>query len=212
MNIFFNIQSTGLSKSSSIISLGLIADDNSSIYVELNDFNHSQITDFIEKNIMTATIEFSREYQFRNGKLFSQKYPTCEYYTGNKENIRKKVLAWIDKKDDGNIELISDTGYFGFIFLIDFLYGDGLNSKFKGYIDINQLISYTNKITSNKAFDISRKIEILKEEDDEILMWNALYRADSYKRTYNKLIDQKGEDVNEQRTKKRGRKPKKEEV
>ena len=43
MKIFFDTEFTGLHKNTTLVSIGMVAENGHTFYAELNDYNHNQI-------------------------------------------------------------------------------------------------------------------------------------------------------------------------
>ena len=52
MNIFFDTEFTGLHKNTSLVSLGLVTECGRTFYAEFTDYKHTQITNWLEENII----------------------------------------------------------------------------------------------------------------------------------------------------------------
>lgn len=72
LKIFFGTEFTGLHKNTTLISIGLIAESGQTFYAELNDYDKSQVDDWIQKNVI-------------NNLLMSDPKPgEDEYYTATR--------------------------------------------------------------------------------------------------------------------------------
>jgi hypothetical protein len=56
MKIFFDTEFTGLHKDTTLISIGLVAEDGKTFYAELNDYDKSQVDEWIQKNVINNLI------------------------------------------------------------------------------------------------------------------------------------------------------------
>jgi hypothetical protein len=63
MNIFFDAEFTGLYQHTTLISLGLVADNGQVFYAEFTDYDFSQVDKWTEENILALTILDDRFYQ-----------------------------------------------------------------------------------------------------------------------------------------------------
>lgn len=52
MKIFFDTEFTGLHKSTTLISIGIVSEDGRELYYELNDYDKNQIDDWLEDNVI----------------------------------------------------------------------------------------------------------------------------------------------------------------
>src|SRR5690606_23282011 len=53
MKIFFDTEFTGLHQQTTLISIGMIAEDGRELYIELNDYSDMQVDDWIEENVLS---------------------------------------------------------------------------------------------------------------------------------------------------------------
>ena len=52
MKIFFDTEFTGLHQGTTLISIGMVAEDGRELYCELNDYDKSQIDDWLKDNVI----------------------------------------------------------------------------------------------------------------------------------------------------------------
>ena len=52
MRVFFDTEFTGLTKHTTLISIGCVAENGQEFYAELNDFDESQVDDWLKDNVM----------------------------------------------------------------------------------------------------------------------------------------------------------------
>lgn len=52
MKVFFDTEFTGLHQSTTLISIGMVAEDGRELYCELNDYDKTQIDDWLENNVI----------------------------------------------------------------------------------------------------------------------------------------------------------------
>ena len=114
MKIFFDTEFTGLHKDTTLISIGLIAEDGNTFYAELTDYDKTQVDDWIQQNVVDNLI-----IPDEHGKRL------VNNFKGNKEYIKEKLLNWICDFD--TIEWVSDVNHYDFVLLIDLLKLLGLN-------------------------------------------------------------------------------------
>lgn len=179
LKIFFDTEFTGLRKDTTLISIGLVSEDNRQFYAELIDYNEKQCDDWIKENVI--------EKLYKCGwKEREQKY-IPNYHLGAKLEIGKVLGNWLVQFD--SVEFVSDVSHYDMVLLIDLLGGVwGLPKHIcPACIDINQDISRKYSITLQEAFDKSRE-DILYQNHRE---WkvkgdkhNALYDAKVIRELY----------------------------
>lgn len=185
--VYFDTEFTGLHKDTSLISIGLVTDDEDVFfYAELEDYDLTQVDDWIQSNVIdNLLIKYSNYLQkgiYTEGKPFS-----VEIRDG-KAAVREELRAWLDQFD--KVEFVSDVSHYDFVLLIDLVYGHALKMPY-GKInaachDLNQDIADHLNISEIEAFDKSRE-ELLEELDTEVygVKHNALYDAKVIRAIYN---------------------------
>lgn len=67
MKVFFDCEFSGLRKDTTLISIGMVADDGRTIYCELTDYDESQIDDWLRENVLAhltlADFDIDRDYE-----------------------------------------------------------------------------------------------------------------------------------------------------
>lgn len=182
MKIFFDTEFTGLHKDTTLISIGIIAQNGDKFYAELTDYDKSQIDSWIEENVIQNLWGADGGY---DGDM------ECpEYYHGSKEFVGNKLKEWLEQYD--TVEFVSDVCHYDFVLLIDLVYGHAMKMPY-GKInaachDINQDISRYYGISEIEAFDKSRE-DILKDFAIELfgVKHNALYDAKAIQAIYDAL-------------------------
>ena len=91
--IFFDTEFTGLHQKTTLISIGLISECGKTFYAEFNDYNYSQIGDWIKENILSK-LKYNGIFQ-----ILEQTENSISYKSG-KENIREKLTTWLEQFGD----------------------------------------------------------------------------------------------------------------
>lgn len=177
MKIFFDTEFTGLHKDTTLISIGLISEDNRTFYAELTDYDESQCDDWIKENVLKH--------------LYMTKIKDCEYvpdyHIGDNNAIGISLRNWLKQFD--TVELVSDVCHYDMVLLIN-LFGTAFDlpsNVCPTCYDINQDIARYYKCSLAEAFNKSRE-EILynKYADNNISgdKHNALYDAKVIREAY----------------------------
>ena len=178
MKIFFDTEFTGLHKNTTLISIGLVAENGDKFYAELNDYDKSQVDGWLQKNVIDNLMYQVGDTDYNTPYWF---------YWGDAKYIRERILAWLYKFEQ--IEWVSDVCHYDFVLLIDLLYGHALQMPYGRHNaachDINQDIAMHFGISEISAFDMSRE-KILENANIEISgkKHNALYDAEVIKAIY----------------------------
>ena len=179
MKIFFDTEFTGLSKDTTLISIGLISEDKRQFYAELIDYNERQVTDWIKENVI------SHLYKSDWRKRKSTYIPN--YHLGCKEEIAKVLENWFAQFD--KVELVSDVCHYDMVLLVD-LYHDAFNlpsNVCAACYDINQDIAKKYNISMEDAFNKSREEILYNAHRDGIIngdKHNSLYDAKVIRELY----------------------------
>lgn len=192
MNLFFDCEFTGLRKDTTIISLGIVADNGKKFYAEFTDFNWDFVDDWIQKNVLDNFIlekfylkcfdlldeqveEWKRNgYEVSNRPtmntaclLFETKRTNDDFteVVGDSDWIREALSEWLSQFD--SIQFVSDVCHYDFVLLIDLLTGGKTALDLPDNIsavchDINSDIARHYGISEREAFDKSRE-EIVSE-------------------------------------------------
>lgn len=195
MKIFFDTEFTGLHKNTTLISIGLISGKGDTFYAEFNDYDKSQINDWLKDNILK--------------NLYGDNISSIADTTivGNSEEVKNKLLRWLEQFD--TVEWISDMCHYDFVLLIDLLYGKALSiPEYQGAscYDINQDIAEYITANYSAAFNLNREKCIdyiikllsnpnlkLKECGDEKLFLDNMikFKNDTIIKKHNSLYDAK---------------------
>lgn len=60
MRIFFDLEFTGLHQNTTLISIGCVAEDGAEFYAECNDYDESQVDDWLRENVI-AHLQWTRQ-------------------------------------------------------------------------------------------------------------------------------------------------------
>jgi hypothetical protein len=155
MKLFFDTEFTGLQKDTTLISLGIIADNDRCFYAKLTDYNEEQVNDWIEENVLN-NLELADE--------ILDNYDVTEV-EGDKEEVKEALLEWLNSLNADYFELVSDVSHYDMILFID-LFGTAFDlpeNISPWCYDIVQDIYYSKlDMSMYEAFDKNRE-ELLKE-------------------------------------------------
>ena len=170
MKVFFDTEFTGLHKDTTLISIGLVAEDGRTFYAELTDYDKSQCDDWIVEHVIN-------NLQYPGG-VVTVADETKTVIVGDKEQVRERLDEWFKQFD--SVTLVSDVCHYDMVLLID-IFGHAF--KLPRCVnaachDINQDIAKYYGISEADAFDKSRE-EILAEHEKSVsgAKHNSLYDA-----------------------------------
>lgn len=178
MKIFFDTEFTGLHKDTTLISIGLVSEDNRTFYAELTDYDVQQCDDWIVENVIKHLL---------HEKVYEDNAYIPNYHLGSKDDIGECLSNWFKQFD--SVELVSDVCHYDMVLLID-LFGTAFDlpdNVCATCYDINQDIAKTYAISQSEAFDKSRE-EILynKYKENAIIgdKHNSIYDAKVIRELY----------------------------
>ena len=155
MEIFFDTEFTGLHKDTTLISIGLVDENDRTFYAEFSDYDESQCDEWIHENVINH-LKWSKEGPIENFINKSIDFKNTEVY-GSKEYIRDCLGVWLSAYD--SVELVSDVCHYDMVLFIDIFGGafdipKNVNPACHG---INQDIAEYFYISEREAFDKSRE-------------------------------------------------------
>lgn len=176
MKIFFDTEFTGLHKNTTLISIGLIAEDGKYFYAELRDYDKSQVDEWIKNNVIANT-SYLKEKD--NMEVASRSY-SAFYMPTTKEQLQEDLKEWLLQFEE--VEIWSDCLAYDWVLFND-IFGHAFNiPKNVYYIPFDICTLFKLKGIDP---DISRE-EFANMVCDE--KHNALHDAKVIKACYEKLM------------------------
>lgn len=185
MKLFFDTEFTGLRKNTTLVSIGIVAEDGKKFYAEFTDFDDKQCDQWIEDNVLKHLILNGNDNLA--ARLGEDENATV--VLGCKTDIRNELADWLSQYE--SVQFVSDVCHYDFVLLID-LFGtawDLPQNVSASCHDINQDIAKHYSISERDAFDKSRE-EIISElcgESINGVKHNALYDAEVIKAIYGEM-------------------------
>lgn len=160
MNVYFDTEFTGLHKDTTLISIGLVAENGKTFYAEFSDYDTSQVDDWIQENVID-------NLQFNHMSTHMSARQGCVEMKGPKKYVGECLRIWFDqfKEPFGGVQLVSDVCHYDMVLLID-LFGSAFDLPKcvnAACHDINQDIARHFNITEAEAFDYCRE-DLIREE------------------------------------------------
>lgn len=115
MKVFFDTEFTGLSKDTTLISLGMISENGRTFYAEFNDYNKKQVDDWIKENVITH-LRFGSDYSWIPIIDFEHYEMKCSRY-----EARNALYEWLSQFE--SIELWSDCLAYDWVLFCDLFGG-----------------------------------------------------------------------------------------
>jgi hypothetical protein len=186
IKLFMDLEFTGLTRTTTPISLGIVSEDNKTFYAEFSDYNAFLCDNWIKENVI-ANLEFKDKV----GMYTSNDRSNYKVY-GTKYFIRRHLMYWLEQFGDSKLQFYADVCHYDFVLLIDIMAESALSLPLNisaSCHDINQDIAKYYNITDKEAFDKNR--EALLVDNDMSLpkgkQHNSLYDAILAKNIYEKI-------------------------
>ena len=151
MNIYFDTEFTGLRKDTTLISIGLVAENGEAFYAEFDDYNEDQCDDWIRENVINHLVHDKPEVWDYMGLNVTRVYDDII-------GVGAVLRNWLDHFD--NVQFVSDCCHYDMVLLIDLLGETAFDlPRHVNPVcyDIIQDISYFYGITMKEAFNKSRE-------------------------------------------------------
>ena len=195
MKIYFDTEFTGLTKNTDLISIGLIAENGSTFYGELTDFNIAKCDQWVKDNVVEK-LKYYNKYDY----YYKENNHSVEILD-TKHRVGVHLNLWLNSFLE-EIQFVSDVAHYDFVLLIDLLTQGKSALDLPEYItpavyDINQLMAQKLDISMHQAFDLNRE-EILVDmhhtgiSDLSIEKHNALWDAFVIKELYSAFTEDVG--------------------
>ncbi|MDT2830028.1 3'-5' exoribonuclease [Vagococcus carniphilus] len=174
MKVFFDTEFTGLHKDTTLISIGLIAENGNKFYAEFTDYDKTQIDDWLQENVINNLYLEKAQYDRRLKDNYS------DFESVGPTSLVKIDLEWWLSQFD-SIEIWSDCLSYDWVLF---------NNIFGHAFDIPSNIYYI-------PFDICTLFKLKGIDPDisreEYSMFNgkkhnAMYDAEVIKACYEKLV------------------------
>lgn len=178
--MFFDTEFTGLHKNTTLISIGLVSEDNRKFYAELIDYDENQCDKWIKENVVAHL--YKTDWNKR------QTVYIPNYHLGAKQEIGKVLENWFAQFDE--VELVSDVCHYDMTLLINELFYNAFSlpkNVCPACYDINQDIAKKYNISLREAFDKSREDILYQHYKENIIQGdkhNALYDAKVIRELY----------------------------
>ena len=173
--LFFDTEFTGLHQKTTLISLGIVSDDDRIFYAEFNDYDRTQVDNWLQKNVINnLTLKPNSSRITKSGNV---------YINGTTIKIRRSLLDWISKLD--KIVMWSDCLSYDWV-LINDLFGTALDiPKNISYIPLDICTMFALKGIDP---DINREEFVKELITEEPRKHNALWDAYIIKMCHTKLM------------------------
>lgn len=179
--IFFDTEFTGLHQHTTLISIGLIAEDGKSFYAEFTDYDRSQVDRWVSENVIKRLTLYN-DPDFVNLKLESAHQNDAIKVLGDARVVKKWLRDWLRQFE--SIEMWSDCMHYDWVLFCQMFGGAFQVPRNVHYIPFDICTLFKTKGVDP---DIDREHFALGEHYDEMPKHNALWDAEVIMKCYTKL-------------------------
>jgi len=219
--LFFDTEFTGLHKGTTLISIGIVSNCGKTFYAELNDYDESQVNDWIRdnviKNLLFAPPLDGQDEHYMTSRSATNDTPN-NIYLGydlqtrcNTKSLKSDLTAWISQfsTEEGSIEIIADVNHYDWVLFCDIFGGAFDVPKSIYYIPLD-LATFMWARGLDNDFDREELIENLignvrlpftnkyPEQMDDIpkhnSLWDAYVTKACFEKVSNMTYDSEGEE------------------
>lgn len=198
--IYYDAEFTGLHRNSTLISIGMISKCGSYFYAEFNDFDQSQVNDWLQEHVINNLL-----FNHKGPKYLSKSNPFSVndepfkhwnvMIKDSSENIKDELLVWLQNEShlfgtlkDDQIQFYTDCYAYDWMLLNDLICNDGLALNLPKYI--NYIPYDLSTLLQSKGIDpdISRE-EFIGEVAVERISHNVAFVREGFNLKHNCLWD-----------------------
>ena len=179
MDICIDAEFTGLQHPTSLISLGMVSENDEALYIEFNTFERSQINDWLKENVLDNLFilkdkhfaDCSVEFGYAGGQLNnSQSWNSGSIAYTENSSAKTLIINWL-KQFNEDIQIISDCSSYDWVLFCQIFKGAlNLPEFISPYChDINQDIANHFGVSDRKAFNLNREKIAIPEKTGRVL-------------------------------------------
>ena len=173
--LFLDTEFTGLHAKTTLISLGLVAENGDSFYAELTDYDTSQIDDWLHVNVIDNLVLSERP----SNTLVVEGHHIS--FKGDKKTLKGHLGKWINQH--GPVEIWSDCLAYDWV-----LFNDIFGSAFSIPKNVYYIPFDICTLFKAKGIDPDISREEYSGMKSETRKHNSLWDANVIKACYNKLV------------------------
>lgn len=192
--IFFDTEFTGLHQNNTLISIGFISECGKTFYAELNDYDKTQVDDWLQKNVIDNLLmsepdkgedEYFVATRHSDNPIGNDLYKSYSVQLRcNTEMLRSNLSQWLSQFDE--VEMWSDCLSYDWVLFCQ-IFGNAFNiPKNVYYIPFDICTLFKVKGIDP---DVSREQFADTLDSNQLKKHNALWDARVIKLCYNKLVD-----------------------
>lgn len=191
MKLFFDTEFTGLHRYTTLISIGIVTENNKRFYAEFNDYDKCQVNDWLENNVikklyLAKTLLRPGEQDVEATIQYNQKDHLVEVL-GSQKDIKDALVEWLSDIGASQYEMWSDCLAYDWVLFCQ-LFGGALSVPKNIYytpFDICTLMKMKGVDPDINREDFIGNVAWMNGEEEK---HNALWDALVIKACYEKLM------------------------
>jgi len=159
LSIFYDSEFTGLTQSTTLISIALTTEDGRSFYAEFTDFDKTQVDDFISQSVLANT-QWLVDWQSVSPEVIEPKVNYADgafSCVGPTQFVRDQLLQWIEPL--GEIQVWADHVSYDWVLFCE-LFGGALALPSSIYYIPMDLCTWMSSLGHNPDCD---RVEFAKD-------------------------------------------------
>jgi len=112
VRVFFDTEFTGLHQNTTLISIGCVAEDGAQFYAELDDFDRSQVDEWIHDNVYV---------HLWHQMPYAPTPPGVSYLVDNGPEVALQLRVWLEQWE--SVEIWSDCLAYDWVLFCELFYG-----------------------------------------------------------------------------------------
>lgn len=125
MKVFFDTEFTGLHQHTTLISIGMVAEDGCNFYAEFTDYDRKQVDPWIEKNVI-AHLKYSAAPGVHAAWRLTPDDPGSWRACGTRHNVKNDLWVWLKHiAESGQVEMWGDCLAYDWVLFCE-LFGGAL--------------------------------------------------------------------------------------
>jgi len=150
VKIYYDAEFTGLHRNTSLISIGMVSQSGAYFYAEFNDYDKSQVSDWIQEHVI-GNLQFNDKETYRSIKIFEDGILTASrgrtprahsniVMKGNKVEVMNNLYSWLREEyqaygSTSKIQFFTDCYAYDWMTLMDLICEGGDALKVPEFID-----------------------------------------------------------------------------
>lgn len=167
LRIYYDAEFTGLHKNTTPISIGIISESGAYFYAEFTDYDQSQVTDWINENVIQKLVLADKEDGYRSGtSMTGQRLTVIANHAdmtvkGNKDMVKSELLGWLANEsacaEGAQIQFFADCYAYDWVIMNDLIGLNGSALEIPGYVNYIPIDLSTALYMQGFDPDISRE-------------------------------------------------------